>query len=217
MYPGLMRCIVTAGPTYEELDQVRRLTNFSSGRLGSELASFLVEQGHSVTLLLGHYATWRPARPCGEVRAFSTTQNLLEQLRDAGGVDAIFHAAAVSDFKFGKIWTRNDSGELEEARAGKISTRDGSLLAELIPTPKILAQLRGWHPYARLIGWKYEVDGDRDSVIEKARRQIAECQTDACVANGPAYGAGFGLVGAANIEHMTGISELYPKLESFCR
>ena len=36
-----MRCIVTAGPTYEPLDEVRRLTNFSTGRLGIELANFL--------------------------------------------------------------------------------------------------------------------------------------------------------------------------------
>jgi len=41
-----MRCIVTAGPTYEPLDKVRRLTNFSSGRLGSELGDFLTDRGH---------------------------------------------------------------------------------------------------------------------------------------------------------------------------
>jgi hypothetical protein len=45
-----------------------------------------------------------------------------------------------------------------------------------------------------LVGWKYEVDGDRDQVLEKAQQQIAENKTDACVANGRAYGAGFGLV-----------------------
>ncbi|HYG35630.1 MAG TPA: phosphopantothenoylcysteine decarboxylase, partial [Clostridia bacterium] len=46
-----MRCIVTAGPTYESLDNVRRLTNFSTGRLGSELVNFLTERGHEVILL----------------------------------------------------------------------------------------------------------------------------------------------------------------------
>jgi phosphopantothenoylcysteine decarboxylase/phosphopantothenate--cysteine ligase len=68
------------------------------------------------------------------------------------------------------------------------------LLAELVPTPKIIAQLRGWFPKALLVGWKYEVDGVRSGVIQLAERQIAECLTDACVANGPAYGTGFGLV-----------------------
>ena len=37
-----MNCIVTCGPTYEPLDEVRRLTNFSTGRLGTELANYLV-------------------------------------------------------------------------------------------------------------------------------------------------------------------------------
>jgi len=54
-----MRCLVTAGPTYEPLDAVRRLTNFSTGRLGSELAAFLAAHGHKVRLLLGEQATFR--------------------------------------------------------------------------------------------------------------------------------------------------------------
>jgi len=45
-----------------------------------------------------------------------------------------------------------------------------------------------------LVGWKYEVDGDRESTIRAAEKQIAECLMDACVANGPAYGLVFGLV-----------------------
>ena len=57
-----MRCIVTAGPTYEPLDQVRRLTNHSTGRLGSELTNYLTQCGHEVTLLIGEQATWRGER-----------------------------------------------------------------------------------------------------------------------------------------------------------
>jgi phosphopantothenoylcysteine decarboxylase/phosphopantothenate--cysteine ligase len=44
------------------------------------------------------------------------------------------------------------------------------------------------------VGWKFEVQGDRASAIRKAGEQIAECRMDACVANGPAYGDGYGLV-----------------------
>src|SRR5687768_14363623 len=39
-----VNCVITAGPTYEPLDEVRRLTNFSTGRLGSELATYLTSQ-----------------------------------------------------------------------------------------------------------------------------------------------------------------------------
>ena len=51
-----MNCIVTAGPAYEPLDDVRRLTNFSTGRLGTELANYLAARGHNVHLLLGEQA-----------------------------------------------------------------------------------------------------------------------------------------------------------------
>ncbi len=191
-----MHCIVTAGPTYEPLDKVRRLTNFSTGRLGSELAAFLMARGHEVTLLIGQQATWRGERGARRVETFTTTANLRERLlRLAGGeVGAVFHAAAVSDFTFGKIWQRSPSGELTEVQAGKIPTRQGTLFAELTPTPKLIAELRDWFPQARVVGWKYEVDGSRADVIRLAEKQIAECRTDACVANGPAYGIGFGVV-----------------------
>ena len=191
-----MRCLVTAGPTYEPLDTVRRLTNFSTGRLGSELANFLAAHGHQVTLLLGDGATFRGEAQVEKLESFSTTQDLENRLHAlaACGIEAVFHAAAVSDFKFGKVWARSQEGQLNEARSGKLSTRQGTLLAELVPTSKIIGRLRDWFPGARLVGWKFEVEGDRPRVIELARRQLSECRTDACVANGPSYGRGFGIV-----------------------
>jgi phosphopantothenoylcysteine decarboxylase/phosphopantothenate--cysteine ligase len=191
-----MKCIVTAGPTYEALDRVRRITNFSTGRLGTELANFLTAQGCEVTLLAGEMSTWCGPRNAARVKSFSTTENLANLLRsfEKEDVSAIFHAAAVSDFSVGKTFQRSTTGEITEVKAGKITTRGGNLLVELAPTPKIISRLREWFPRALLVGWKYEVDGDRQDVISKARAQLAECRTDACVANGPAYGRGFGLV-----------------------
>jgi phosphopantothenoylcysteine synthetase/decarboxylase len=191
-----MNCIVTAGPTYERMDRVRRLTNFSTGRLGTELANFLTDRGHDVTLLIGEQATFNGERRANRVEVFSTTADLRDwlQAQAAASVHAVFHAAAVSDFTFGKIWSRGAGGALTELSAGKISTRQGTLMAELVPTPKIIAELRDWYPQARLIGWKYELDGDRATVLAAAAKQLHECLTDACVANGAAYGDGFGLV-----------------------
>lgn len=191
-----MNCIVTAGPTFETMDNVRRLTNFSTGRLGTELANFLTAHGHSVTLLRGEQATYSGEIKALRVKPFTTTADLGAQLQSLAqlNIGAIFHAAAVSDFTFGKVWSRNERGELSEVRSGKISTRDGTLLAELIPTPKVIASLRDWFPQALLIGWKFEVEGDRASVLRAAERQLRESRTNACVANGPAFGPGFGVV-----------------------
>src|SRR5438477_9381931 len=104
-----MRCLITAGPTYETMDNVRRLTNFSTGRLGTELANFLVDRGHDVTLLVGEQATHCGERRAQRIERFTTTANLLEkfQAHARENVGAIFHAAAVSDFTFGKIWLRS--------------------------------------------------------------------------------------------------------------
>jgi phosphopantothenoylcysteine decarboxylase/phosphopantothenate--cysteine ligase len=215
-----MKCLVTAGPTYEPLDEVRRLTNFSTGRLGSELVNFLAAHGHEPTLLIGQNATYRGERHAGQVETFTTTANLRDRLRAlaSDAVGAVFHAAAVSDFAFGKVWRRSPQGELTELKAGKISTRQGTLLAELAPTPKIIAELRQWYPKARLVGWKYEVEGGRAGVVRLAEHQITECRTDACVANGPAYGAGFGLVQTGGeFTHLPDMAALFAALEKLLR
>jgi phosphopantothenoylcysteine decarboxylase/phosphopantothenate--cysteine ligase len=209
-----MKCIVTAGPTYEPLDEVRRLTNFSTGRLGSGLADFLAARGHEVTLLLGYYATWRGAQKAQRTVTFTTTANLRDHLQElaAPDVGAVFHAAAVSDFGFGRVLHRAEDGQLTEVKAGKHSTRTGGLLAELVATPKIIAGLRQLYPRALLVGWKYEVDGGREDVLARAWQQIAECRTDACVANGRAYGEGFGVVTTEQYRHCLDRADLFAAL-----
>jgi phosphopantothenoylcysteine synthetase/decarboxylase len=151
------------------------------------------------------------------VRTFSTTASLragLLALRDEP-VDAVFHAAAVSDFAFGTVWQPSATGELTVVKAGKIPTRAGRLLVELLPTPKLILELRDWFPRARLIGWKFEVDGGRAEVLQAARAQLAGARTDLCVVNGPAYGPGFGLVTAAGEQHLADAPLLQAALAAF--
>jgi hypothetical protein len=116
------------------------------------------------------------------------------------------------------VWLRSPDGQLTERQSGKLSTREGSLLAELVPTPKIIAELRDWYAEALLVGWKYEVDGDRASVLRAAQTQLTDCRTNVCVANGPAYGEGFGLVrSAGDCVHCPGTAELFEALESLIK
>ena len=215
-----MNCIVTAGPTFEPLDDVRRLTNFSTGRLGTELANFLTARGHAVTLLIGESATYAGERKARTVKSFSTTRDLRTKLKAFSGkkVDAIFHAAAVSDFAFGKLFLRDATGKLHALKPSKkFSTRDGDLFAELTPTPKIIAELRGWFPKTKIVGWKFEAVGGRADALRAAQKQIVGCATDACVANGPAYGKGFNLVSKGGKKHFVAAPGLFTALESFLR
>ena len=215
-----MICLITAGPTYEPLDGARRITNFSTGQLGTELANFLAAQGHEVTLLIGQQATYPGERRAQHLATFTTTADLAAELAAKAGksIGAVFHASAVSDFSFGKVWSRGPGGELTEIKSGKISTRHGTLLAELVPTQKIIANLRDWFPEAQLTGWKYEVDGARPDVIRAGEKQIAECRLNACVANGPAYGNGFGwLKPDGSCAHVENRAALFEVLERSLR
>ena len=210
-----LRCLVTAGPTFESLDGVRRLTNFSTGKLGCRLATFLHDRGHEVVLLKGEAATYGGETRATEIQRFTSTQDLLGRFQAlaGSGVAAIYHAAAVSDFTFGRVCAGSPETGLRPITSGKFTTRQGALWAELVPTPKIIAALRELYPATRLIGWKYEVEGNRDAVVALARRQLAECRTDVCVANGGAYGFGFGLVTAEGLEHFSDTDRLYAALE----
>jgi phosphopantothenoylcysteine decarboxylase/phosphopantothenate--cysteine ligase len=175
----------------------------------------LTTKGHEVVLLIGQQATFRRDSRAHEVQTFTTTADLRDRLvsLSRGSVDAVFHAAAVSDFQFGKIQTRSVDGKLTEVTAGKIPTRSGTLTVELVPTPKIISELRQWFPKAVLVGWKFEVDSDRANVIRLAQEQIAACKTNACIANGPAYGEGFGVVQPRVTEHFATMRELFSALE----
>lgn len=216
-----MNCIVTAGPTYEPLDDVRRLTNFSTGRLGTELANFLTARGHKVTLFLGEMATYRGEARAKRVERFTTTLDLQTKLKSFTNkkVDAIFHAAAVSDFSFGNIFAASPTGALSRVKSSKkISTRRGRMFVELFPTPKIISHLRQWFPKALIVGWKYEAIGKRPRTIAAARRQIADCVTDLCVVNGPAYGKGFGLITLIDKPlHLKDHASLFAALEKLAR
>lgn len=187
-----MRLLITFGPAWEPLDGARRLTNMSTGRLGVHLANAFDQAGWEVLCLRGEGATFSGALRTREVETFTTNDDLaekLERIGRQGQVDAVFHAAALCDYRVARV--TNAAGM--DVRSAKIATRDGCLWIELEPAAKVLPRLRGWFPGARIVGWKYELTGTSDDAFAKAWRQLHECGTDACVLNGSAYGEGFAL------------------------
>jgi phosphopantothenoylcysteine decarboxylase/phosphopantothenate--cysteine ligase len=185
-----MNAVVTCGPAYEPIDQARRLTNFSTGRLGATLADALAEAGWTVWCFRGEGATYPAPRRAHHVGSFSTNDDLagqLERLSRAHQVGAVLHAAALCDYRVEKVLTSAGA----EIRSVKFATKAGGLMLALAPATKVLPKLRAWCPQARLVGWKYELEGAREEALSKAWRQIQENQTDACVLNGAAYGEGY--------------------------
>lgn len=193
-----MRIIVTCGPAWTPVDRMRRLTNASTGALGGRLAGTLHAAGHEVLLFRGELATVPPP-PGVAVRPFSTNEDLAAQLQaveQREGVGAVLHAAALTDFEVARATDEAGRALVE----GKFPTRAGGLRLDLRPAPKLLPQLRGWFPAARIAGWKYEVDGGPEGARAAAERQLATGAVDVCVLNGPAHGPGFSVLAADGVK-----------------
>ena len=187
-----MKIIVTCGPSYEPIDGARRMTNMSTGKLGVTLANELTDAGHDVICLKGEGSTFPGAVRAAQLKTFGTNDDLAQRLESISrrrDIDAIFHAAALCDYRVEQVL--NGSGK--EIASRKFATRDGRLHLVLAPATKVLPLMRAWFPEARIVGWKYELAGTRDDAFAKAWKQLRDCRTDACVLNGAAYGDGFAL------------------------
>jgi phosphopantothenoylcysteine synthetase/decarboxylase len=203
-----MRIVVTSGPSYEPLDKVRRISNFSTGELGTLLAEGFAQEGHQVTCFRGVASTFSEPLWGVEVIPFATNDELEAGLRQLPGreqVNVLFHAAALCDFRVTEIVNERNEPVVRE----KIPSREGALRLTLEPAPKLIASLRRMFPATLLVGWKYEMDGTVQSVMASGRVQMEDYLTDACVLNGSAYGRGFGLVSrAGELAHLADKAEL---------
>lgn len=177
---GALIC-VTTGPALAPIDGVRHITNRSTGELGVILAHAFSAAGARVRLFRGVGAT-RPSDFPAE--PFTTNDSLWTALASLPEKPAaVFHAAAMCDF------------DVVPPRGGKkLESRSGGLTLELKPARKLLVGFRDVFPKARIVGWKYELDGGREDALACAQRQLGEARSDACVVNGAAFGSGFGLV-----------------------
>jgi len=177
---------ITCGPAYEPIDSVRRITNFATGEIGAVLSKALLQSGFNVVCFRGEGSTASP--PVGvDVRPFFTNASLSTALKSMPtSPDVIFHAAALCDY----VVERVDGVAMQK----KISSRGGDVSIHLKPAAKILPYFRDWFPGAWIVGWKYELDGNRNDALARAATQIRETCSDACVVNGQAFGSGFGIL-----------------------
>ena len=133
---------------------------------------------------VARFAAWTAAR------YFLTNEDLhrlLCEVAERDRVDAVLHAAALSDFGLGQALV---SGRVSEAR--KISSEADSIELRLIPKLKLIRLLRDLFASAYIVGWKFELEGTPMEVVRKGVQQIELSRTNACVVNGSAFGPGFG-------------------------
>ncbi|MFM7205700.1 MAG: phosphopantothenoylcysteine decarboxylase [Planctomycetaceae bacterium] len=124
----MARILLTAGPTRAYLDDVRYLTNASSGRMADALARACLAAGHSVTIVSGPVHVRYPAAAT-VVPVVTTRDMLAASLAELPQVDGVIATAAPCDF------------EPLERIAGKIPRQGAGLSLTLAPTPDVIATL----------------------------------------------------------------------------
>ncbi len=155
--------LITSGPTRAYLDDVRFLTNGSSGQMGAALAAAAIAAGHRVSVVSGPVAIAYPDQ--ADVTRVTTTQEMLEaSLALLPHVDGVIAAAAPCDF------------EPATRQIGKIARQGRGLTLRLKPTVDIVATLveqvaarpgrRRW-----FVAFALEVGADHDRAIAKLRRK----------------------------------------------
>jgi phosphopantothenoylcysteine decarboxylase/phosphopantothenate--cysteine ligase len=165
------RVLITAGPTYEDIDPVRYVGNRSSGRMGFALAAEARRRGAAVTLIVGPTRVEPPAVDT-VVGGRSAADMHVAVMASAADADVVIMAAAVADYT------------PAEPAAGKIAKSNAPLTLTLKRTPDILADLGTLR--ARLGGSRPVLVGfaaETDNVIAKGRDKRARKQVDLIVAN----------------------------------
>jgi phosphopantothenoylcysteine decarboxylase/phosphopantothenate--cysteine ligase len=169
--------LITAGPTREELDPVRYLSNHSSGKMGYAIACAARNRGARVILVSGPVDLAVPQKV--EVVSVTTAREMhAAVMANRGAADVIIMAAAVADFR------------PAQRAIGKVKKgAERQLTLELVRNPDILAELGAGRGQAVLVGFAAET-GD---LLANARKKLKEKGLDLIVANDVTMpGAGFG-------------------------
>ena len=172
-----MHFLITTGPTREYLDDVRFLTNGSSGKMGLAVAIQAIRAGHTATLLAGPMedSLLADAQAAGAtVVSFISVADLQAAMADHfPACDVLVMAAAVGDFTVPR-------------QAAKMSRKAGPVALTLEPTVDVLASITpSRQPDQRIVAFAVET-GTEAEMETKARAELAAKGADVVVLNTPA-------------------------------
>ena len=170
------KVLITAGPTYEKIDPVRFIGNYSSGKMGFALAEECARRGMEVILITGPVsielaspASGQGWAPIHRINVESCQEMYDAATREFDKVDAAILCAAVADYR------------PEEVATTKIKRNDDeSLLLKLVPNKDIAAELgRRKRPEQRLVGFALETNDEEAN----AQKKLAKKNLDFIVLN----------------------------------
>jgi phosphopantothenoylcysteine decarboxylase / phosphopantothenate---cysteine ligase len=165
------RVLVTAGSTVEYIDPIRVMTNLSSGKMGIAITQEAKRMGAAVTLVYGHGIIDPPS---GKIVRVSTGKEMYEAVLSelsSNQYDIAIMTAAVSDFAPLK---KSDK---------KIDTQLGNVEVSLVPTRKIIDEVKNKSKDTLLVAFKADYGVSDSDLIQKAYRKLKESDADIVVAN----------------------------------
>jgi len=168
--------VVSAGPTYEDIDPVRFIGNRSSGRMGFAVAQAAALAGATVTLVAGPVSLPTPTGVVRRIDVRNAAQMHAAVLDASAQADIYIGAAAVGDYR------------PNEVSAHKLKKRDGAGLAlQLSENPDILASLSAKPVHPFLVGFAAETH----DVANYAQHKLRNKGLDLIAANQVGEGLGF--------------------------
>ena len=193
--------IITAGGTSEKIDNVRKITNSSSGKLGMTLANHLLETTEDINIF--YVCSKNSLKPNNkrakviEIEGTYELKNTIENLLTNNKIDYFVHSMAVSDYTTDYVTSINKikesilkSDNIDEAfdnldviEGTKISSYENNLVVVLKPTPKIISIIKDISPSTFLVGFKLLDGVSKEHLIDVAQKLRDKNKCDLVVAN----------------------------------
>ncbi len=197
----MKKIVITAGGTSEKIDNVRKITNSSSGKLGLTIANHLLKENDD--LIIYYVCSKNSLRPLDkrikviEIDGTISLKNKIENLLLNEKIDYFIHSMAVSDYMTDYVTTIErikasikNTSNLEEAfsnieiiNGNKISSYEDNLVIVLKQTPKIISIIKDLSPQTYLVGFKLLDGVSKEELISVAKKLRDKNKCDLVVAN----------------------------------
>ena len=184
-----MKVVITAGGTSEKIDNVRKITNSSTGKLGLCIANEFLKtiKDVEITYICSKEA-FCPSDDRVKIKRIIGVDDLEREVRnvlDNNDIDVFIHAMAVSDYKVDYVSTLEKLRNNEEfsMNDNKISSSLSDLVIVLKPTKKIISIIKDISPNTYLVGFKLLDNVTKDKLIEVATNLMIKNKCNLVVAN----------------------------------
>ena len=165
------KILMTAGPTIEQIDPIRAITNQSSGKTGVSLASELISAGAKVTFVYGP-GREKPPKGAKIINVLSSKEmhvTVKSELKKK--FDIVIMAAAIADY----VPTVQSKKKIKSSKS--------TMNIRLKKAPKIIDEIKKYQKNIFLVGFKAEINLTKSQLIKSAEKKLRESSADMIIAN----------------------------------